>query len=124
MSNHRRTDAHDETYSPLKGSILSRMTKDGKPLAAGRSLASRMTRDEPVKPSLLSRITRDNEETTHGRLKDDFSTPQGNDFEEPVITRRGRGRNNRRHSEDNGFSIRGTAPQHDGFAIRGSAGGA
>jgi hypothetical protein len=132
MSNHRRSDAHDETNS--KGSLLSRMTKDGKPLAPVRSLASRITRDEPAKGSLLSRITRGNDESNYGRLKDDYSTPQDNDFEEPVSARgdlasrisRGKGRgNSRRHSEqDNGFNIRGTAPQQEGFAIRGAAGGA
>jgi len=88
MSHHRRSDATDETHH--KGSLLSRMTKDGKPLS-GRSLADRITRDgddsdssAPPKRDLLSRITRGDDdapsnprhrntrnEESYGRLPDD-----------------------------------------------------
>lgn len=84
MSHHRRSDATDETHH--KGSLLSRMTKDGKPLAP-RSLADRITRDgddsdspAPPKRDLLSRITRGDEnprpknprnDESYGRLRDD-----------------------------------------------------
>lgn len=116
------------------------MTKDGKPLAPQRSLSSRITRDgEPV-GSLASRITRDDEpsqgrlrDDNYGRLKDDFSEPTENSFQEPttasrdlasrITWARDGGGNRRRSNEDAGYSIRGSAPQAEGFSIRGAAGG-
>lgn len=114
-SNHRRSDAFDESGG--KGSLLSRMTKDGQPVAPkGRSLASR--------------ITRDTDDSSFGRLRDD-DAPQYADFSESApkrgladrITRdddefqiRGRG------ERPEGINIRGTASQ-SGFSIRGVAGG-
>ena len=121
-SHHRRMDAMDETFS--KGSLLSRMTKDGQPLAP-RSLASR--------------ITREDDGSNYGRLKDDYSAPRDNEFEEPArapkrdlasrITRDDSDDedrfNIRGRSQSNGFNIRGSAvPRAPSFSIRGAAGGA
>ncbi|KAJ4294424.1 hypothetical protein N0V90_008114 [Kalmusia sp. IMI 367209] len=119
MSNHRRSDAFDETNN-RKGSLLSRMTKDGQPIAPqGRSLASR--------------ITRDSDDSSFGRLKDDDSAPQYTDFSEPAPKRGLAGRITRDEDDDiqirgrgeqlEGINIRGTASQ-GGFSIRGVAGGA
>ncbi|KAF1960212.1 hypothetical protein CC80DRAFT_288531 [Byssothecium circinans] len=114
MSNHRRSGAFDETANQRKGSLLERMTKDGKPLAASkRSLASRMTRDDG---------------DSYGRLKDDHDFHAA-EFDEPAprnlasrITRddggiqiRGRG------GDTEGINIRGASSA--GFSIRGMAGG-
>jgi len=119
-SNHRRTDATDETAN--KGSLLSRMTKNGQPLVASRSLASR--------------ITRDDEESSFGRLKDDNSMPRYSEFAESDPPKRDLASritrdveedsdfNIRGRSQSNGFSIRGTAvAQTPSFSIRGAAGG-
>jgi hypothetical protein len=123
-SHHRRMDAMDETSN--KGSLLSRMTKDGQPLAP-RSLASRITRDD------------DDDGSNYGRLKDDYSAPRDNEFEAPArapkrdlvsrITRNDSDDedqfNIRGRSQSNGFNIRGSAvPQAPSFSIRGAAGGA
>lgn len=117
-SNHRRMDAMDETAN--KGSLLSRMTKDGVPVIAPRSLASRITRDDG--------------DSSYGRLKDDYSAPRDNEFEESAPKRDLASRitrddddsfNIRGRSQSNGFNIRGSAvPQASSFSIRGAAGGA
>ncbi|KAF2013785.1 hypothetical protein BU24DRAFT_494193 [Aaosphaeria arxii CBS 175.79] len=134
MGNHRRSDAMDETN---KGSLLSRMTKDGKPVSESsesRSLASRMTRDEPSSGHgrLANRITRDGPESNYGRLKDDYSAPREDSFQEPTVSRRDLAsritwtRDRGGHDEDDeeiGYNIRGAAPQSGGFSIRGAAGG-
>ena len=120
-SNHRRSDAFDETANSRKGSLLSRMTKDGQPLASqGRSLASRMTRD-------------DDGESSFGRLKYDSSDVQHVDFSEPA-PKRGLASRITRDDDDiqirgkaeqlEGINIRGSASQQGGFSIRGMAGGA
>ncbi|KAF2709325.1 hypothetical protein K504DRAFT_455070 [Pleomassaria siparia CBS 279.74] len=125
-SNHRRMDAVDDTS---KGSLLSRMTKDGQPLVAPRrSLASRITRD-------------DNEEgeESFGRLKGDNSAPRFSEFAESAPPKRDLASrmtrddsdddvndsfNIRGRSQNNGFNIRGTAvPGASSFSIRGAAGG-
>ncbi|KAJ4357837.1 uncharacterized protein N0V89_002413 [Didymosphaeria variabile] len=109
-SKHRRSDAFDETANRSGGSLLSRMTKDGQPLAAqGRSLASR--------------ITRDTDDSSYGRLKDDDSTPSYADFPEPAPRRGLASRITRDDDDLEGINIRGTASQ-GGFSIRGVAGGA
>ena len=111
MSHHRRSDATDETHN--KGSLLSRMTKDGKPVAPVRSLASRITRDpdsdssygggsgydgtaaygrdlsEDQEPSysrkpFRGRGARRTQDSNHGRLKDDDSAPREESFQEPT----------------------------------------
>jgi hypothetical protein len=127
QKNHRRSDATDETNRP--GSLLSRMTKDGKPVVPvkGGSLASRMTRDgEPIETNherwdsrndSYGRLNSNNE--SYGRLKDDDSEPQENNFQEPVVTRgdlasrttwsRNKGSNGRSREQQEGFSIRGAA---------------
>ncbi|PVI07944.1 hypothetical protein DM02DRAFT_608550 [Periconia macrospinosa] len=110
MSNHRRSDAFDET---AKGSLLSRMTKDGKPLVPKtRSLASRITRDD------------DSEGDSYGRLKDDYSDIRATEFSEPSkqglagrITRDDGGLDD----GNEGINIRGAS--QSGFSIRGMAGG-
>ncbi|KAH7125171.1 hypothetical protein B0J11DRAFT_550022 [Dendryphion nanum] len=109
---HRRSDATDETRN--KGSLLSRMTKNGKPLVPTRSLASR--------------ITRDDDESNYGRLKDDDSAPREDSFQEPMKTKRDLASRitwsrDKGDDQDIGFNIRGTAPQAEGFSIRGAAGG-
>jgi hypothetical protein len=142
-SNHRRSDATDETYK--KVSLLSRMTKDGVPLVSKPPLASRITRDDVGSSygrlgndeSSYGRLGNDgsshgrsrNQDPNYGRLKDDYSDPQESNFQEPTMTRRDLASRitkapsgKRRYSEDNGFSIRGTTST-EGFSIRGAAGG-
>lgn len=86
------------------------MTKDGQPIAKGRSLASR--------------ITRDTDDSSYGRLKDDDSAPAYTDFSEPAPKRGLASRITRDDDQDlEGINIRGTASQ-SGFSIRGVAGGA
>lgn len=120
-SNHRRTDATDETANSRKGSLLSRMTKDGRPVASsGRSLASRITRDD------------DDAEPSYGRLKNDYHPVRHTDFSEP--SRRGLASRITKDDDEiqirgqseqtEGINIRGTASQQGGFSIRGMAGGA
>ncbi|KAF1975988.1 hypothetical protein BU23DRAFT_597317 [Bimuria novae-zelandiae CBS 107.79] len=119
MSNHRRSDAFDQTANSSRGSLLARMTKDGRPVAPqGRSLADR--------------ITRDTDESSYGRLKDDDSAPSYADLSEPTRKRGLAGRISRddddiqihgRSRELEGINIRGSASQ-GGFSIRGVAGGA
>ncbi|CAI6338659.1 unnamed protein product [Periconia digitata] len=105
MSNHRRSDAFDET---AKGSLLSRMTKDGRPLAPkSRSLASRITRD-------------DDEGDSYGRLKDDYSDVRTTDFSEP--SKQGLAGRITRDDED-GIQIRGRAGENEGINIRGASQG-
>lgn len=109
ITKHRRSDATDETASARKGSLLSRMTKDGQPLS---------------KPSLASRITRDDDdESTFGRLKNDFSMPRDDNDFEPVRKRDLASRITRDDTDDddNGINIRGRSDQGPGFNIRGSA---
>ncbi|KAF2441640.1 hypothetical protein P171DRAFT_523597 [Karstenula rhodostoma CBS 690.94] len=109
-SKHRRSDAFDDSTIRGGGSLLSRMTKDGQPLAPqGRSLASR--------------ITRDSDDSSYGRLKDDDSAPSYVDFSEPAPRRGLASRMTRDDEELEGINIRGTASQ-GGFSIRGVAGGA
>lgn len=102
-SGHRRSDATDETGR--KGSLLSRMTKDGQPLA-------------PQSRSLASRITRDDDEPSFGRLKDDYSAVRDTDFSEPT---RKRGLADRITRDDDEIQIRGRSDQAEGINIRGSA---
>lgn len=120
--NHRRSDATDETANSRKGSLLARMTKDGKPVVAPRSLASRITRDDD-----------NDEDSTYGRLKNDYSDPRSTEFSESApklglasrITRDDKEVHVRGRSEQSeGINIRGAASQHGGFFIRGVAGGA
>jgi hypothetical protein len=148
MSHHRRSDATDETNH--KGSLLSRMTKDGKPIVPTRSLASRVTRDGEPQPthrrskdsydgSLSKRISRDVPDPSYGRLKDDYSEPREDSFQAPttrgneLVNRiswvRDRGGNGRpRHQgsadDDDEINIRGSASQVGGYSIRGAAAGA
>ena len=113
MGNHRRSDAGSG------GSLLSRMTKDGRPVHSN-SLASRITRDgddeQPRPRSLASRITRvGGQEEGYGRLKGDDSVPSDYGFEEP--RRLGRG------EREEGINIRGQGGrEREGFSIRGVAG--
>jgi hypothetical protein len=94
MGNHRRSDAFDETANSRKGSLLSRMTKDGRPLAPqGRSLASRITRDS-------------DEEPTYGRLKDDHSAVRDTDFSH---RKRDLASRITRDEDTEGINIRGVA---------------
>jgi hypothetical protein len=93
MGNHRRSDAFDETGR--KGSLLSRMTKDGQPVAPqGRSLASRITRDD------------EDSESTYGRLRDDYSAVRDTDFSE---RKRGLASRMIRDEDTEGINIRGVA---------------
>lgn len=119
MGNHRRSDAMDETRKG--GSLLSRMTKDGRPVVPqGRSLADR--------------ITRDDDGDSYGRLKNDDSEPVYNDFSEPkprrnLIDRISRDTDiNIRGRGQEGINIRGTAGNdsapNGGINIRGVASGA
>lgn len=120
MGNHRRSDAMDETR---KGnSLLSRMTKDGRPVVPqSRSLADRITRD-------------DGDDSSYGRLKNDDSEPVFSDFSEPkprrnLIDRISRDTDiNIRGRGQEGINIRGTAgndsPGGGGINIRGVASGA
>lgn len=109
MGNHRRSDAGSG------GSLLSRMTKDGKPV---NSLAARMTRDDDeARPrSLASRITR-NGDDGYGRLKGDDSIPRDTDFDEAPR----RGLADRISRETEGINIRGAGA--GGIHIRGVANG-
>lgn len=114
MGNHRRSDAGSG------GSLLSRMTKDGRPV---NSLASRITRDddEPRPRSLASRITRNGEDDGYGRLKGDDSIPRDYDFDEPKPRR---GLADRISRETEGINIRGQGAGSNGSAginIRGVA---
>lgn len=152
MSNHRRSDATDETNH--KGSLLSRMTKDGKPVVPARSLASRITRDtEPE--SNHGRLRNDYDEpqpqrtsrgrktdSSYGRLKDDYTEPREESFQEPTARHNdlvnritwvrdrggngpasGQGRGRDSGDDDDEISIRGSASQLGGYSIRGAAGG-
>jgi len=114
MGNHRRSDAGSG------GSLLSRMTKDGRPV---NSLASRITRDdddnEPRPRSLASRITRSGADDGYGRLKGDDSIPRDYEFDEP---RPRRGLADRISRETEGINIRGQgANGGTGINIRGVA---
>ncbi|KAF2184256.1 hypothetical protein K469DRAFT_666626 [Zopfia rhizophila CBS 207.26] len=114
ISNHRRTDATDET-AYMKGpkkSLLERMTKNGESLAP--------------KPGLESRITRTVDESSFGRLKDDFSEPSESSFgrlNEGFGDNQPPKRNlaSRITRDDEDINIRGTAEQTPGFSIRGAA---
>jgi hypothetical protein len=114
MGNHRRSDAGSG------GSLLSRMTKDGRPV---NSLASRITRDddddEPRPRSLASRITRNGDSEGYGRLKGDDSIPRDYEFDEPKPRR---GLADRISRETEGINIRGQGANGDsGINIRGAA---
>ena len=115
MGNHRRSDAGSG------GSLLSRMTKDGRPV---NSLASRITRDDDDEPrprSLASRITR-NDDDGFGRLKGDDSIPQDYEFDEPKTSRRGLA--DRISRETEGINVRGQGSNGGGgINIRGVANG-
>ncbi|CAA9964200.1 hypothetical protein PTNB73_09370 [Pyrenophora teres f. teres] len=111
MGNHHRSNAIDAS-SKSKGageSLLSRMTKNGQPLAPQqkpkRSLADRITRD-------------DNPEEGFGRLKNDYSDPSVTEFSEPSQPRRGLAD---RITRENDMNIRGRARSQEGINIRGSA---
>jgi hypothetical protein len=127
MGNHHRSNAIDVSNKPRGGggeSLLSRMTKNGKPLVPQekRSLADRMTRDDDEsfrhqrdeaprqqKRSLAERMTR-NDDEPFGRLTRD------DDMQD-----RGRGR----RDGSRGISIKGEADRGaPGFSIRGVANGA
>jgi hypothetical protein len=114
MGNHRRSDAGSG------GSLLSRMTKDGRPV---NSLASRITRDDDDEPrprSLASRITRSGGDDGYGRLKGDDSIPRDYEFDEPARPRRGLA--DRISRETEGINIRGQGANGDsGINIRGAA---
>ncbi|ORY10840.1 hypothetical protein BCR34DRAFT_337232 [Clohesyomyces aquaticus] len=105
VSNHRRTDATDETASGAR-SLASRMTKS-------IPLKDRMTREpNPGSNSFQSSgrgKTSKRQPDSHGRLKDDFSLPQANDFEMAAGEVGGE------------IKIRGRAQQEVGFQIRGAA---
>ncbi len=113
MGNHRRSDAGSG------GSLLSRMTKDGRPV---NSLASRITRDDDDEPrprSLASRITRTGEDNGYGRLKGDDSIPRDYEFDEPKPRR---GLADRISRETEGINIRGAGSNGGGgINIRGVA---
>jgi hypothetical protein len=114
MGNHRRSDAGSG------GSLLSRMTKDGRPVNSS-SLASRITRDgeeEPRARSLASRITRAWGDDGYGRLKGDDSIPRDYEFDEPSRPRRGLA--DRISRETEGINIRGQG-NSAGINIRGVA---
>ncbi|USP76761.1 hypothetical protein yc1106_04035 [Curvularia clavata] len=109
MGNHHRSNAIDVKRGS-GASLLSRMTKDGQPIAPQpkRSLADRITRDD------------DHSEDGFGRLKNDFRDPNVADFSEPARPRRGLAD---RISRDTDMSIRGQGRLRDqeGINIRGSA---
>lgn len=109
MGNHRRSDAVDASKG---GSLLSRMTKDGQPLAAApkRSLADRITRDD-------DNNSYDNDRS-YGRLKGDERDPFVTDFSEKRNSSRGLAD---RITRDDGMNIRGRAAE--GIKIRGKANG-
>jgi hypothetical protein len=101
--NHRRSDAMDE--SKTGGSLLSRMTKDGRPVVSQtRSLADRITRDDG------------DDDRSYGRLKNDDREPVFNDFSEKP-------RRNLadRISRDTDINIRGRS--QEGINIRGAGNG-
>lgn len=113
MGNHRRSDAKDETAR--SGSLLARMTKDGRPVA-------------PQKRSLAERITRDSDnDNNFGRLKGDDSVPYDSGFEDPK-PRRGLADRMTRDNDEEGINIRGSASNGNtargGFNIKGVASGA
>jgi len=111
MGNHHRSNAIDASSKSKGGgeSLLSRMTKNGQPLAPQqkpkRSLADRITRD-------------DNSEEVFGRLKNDYSDPHVTEFSEPAQPRRGLAD---RITRDTDMNIRGRAGSQEGINIRGSA---
>jgi len=106
MGNHRRSDAMDEGRQG--GDLLSRMTKNGVPLASQkRSLADRITRD-------------DDSDDSYGRLKGDDSAPRSNDFEHPRPKRNLIDRMSRDTEEIN---IRGRGQVQEGINIRGQGAG-
>ncbi|KAJ4378351.1 hypothetical protein N0V86_006052 [Didymella sp. IMI 355093] len=113
MGNHRRSDAGSG------GSLLSRMTKDGRPV---NSLASRITRDDDDEPrprSLASRMTRNGGNEEYGRLKGDDSVPRDYEFDEPKPRR---GLADRISRETEGINIRGQGSNGgSGINIRGAA---
>jgi hypothetical protein len=91
--------------SKTGGSLLARMTKDGRPvLAQTRSLADRITRD-------------DDEDTSYGRLKNDDREPVFSDFSEPKPRRNLVDR----ISRDTDINIRGRS--QEGINIRGAGSG-
>lgn len=108
MGNHHRSNAVDVKRGS-GASLLSRMTKDGQPVAPRpkRSLADRITRD-------------DDSEDGFGRLKNDYRDPNVTDFSEPGRPRRGLAD---RISRDTDMNIRGQGRLRDqeGINIRGSA---
>ncbi|KAH7564606.1 hypothetical protein BM1_01653 [Bipolaris maydis] len=110
MGNHHRSNAIDVKRGS-GASLLSRMTKDGQPVAPQhkRSLADRITRDDD-----------DDSEGGYGRLKNDYRDPNVTDFSEPARPRRGLAD---RISRDTDMSIRGQGRSHsqEGINIRGSA---
>jgi hypothetical protein len=129
MGNHHRSNAIDVSHKPRGGeSLLSRMTKNGQPLAPQQPQQKR---------SLADRITRDDDpEELFGRLKNDDRDSYTRDFSEPARPRRGladritrdtdiniRGQGRRKSQE--GINIRGSAERSaGGFNIRGVASGA
>jgi hypothetical protein len=87
------------------------MTKNDRPIASkGRSLASRITRDDD-----------DHVEPSYGRLRDDYGAPRDTNYPEspPHLADR-----MTRDGEVEGINIRGSAMQRGGFSIRGVANGA
>ncbi|KAF2742416.1 hypothetical protein M011DRAFT_472266 [Sporormia fimetaria CBS 119925] len=140
---HRRSDATDETN---KGSLLSRMTKDGRPVVPGSkpSLAARITRDSDQRPSQPRARRRDYDQavydddqfehrggdsnagrpsqrasSNYGRLKDDYSAPTEESYQAP-IKRQGGLEGRTTWARDNG----GPSPRSsdNGIKIRGTAG--
>ncbi|KAF2471560.1 uncharacterized protein BDR25DRAFT_342296 [Lindgomyces ingoldianus] len=90
VSNHRRTDATDETANSGVRSLASRMTKNG----------------QPVQIPLKDRMTRTTgQDLSYGRLKDDFNPPSFNDFEVPGVDLKIRGK----AQPPGGFQIKGAA---------------
>jgi hypothetical protein len=103
MGNHRRSDAMDETRKG--GSLLSRMTKDGRPVVQqSRSLADRITRD-------------DDDDSSYGRLKNDDSIPSFDGYSDSKPRRNLIDR----ISRDTDMNIRGRG--QEGINIRGTATG-
>jgi hypothetical protein len=114
MGNHRRSDAFDETAKSGTRSLLDRMTKDDVPMAPqGRSLASRITRDDDDDDGGV--------ESSYGRLRDDYSAPRDGQFSGST---RGLAGRITRVTDTGGINIRGSASQRGGFSIRGVANGA
>ncbi|KAF2737323.1 hypothetical protein EJ04DRAFT_574720 [Polyplosphaeria fusca] len=114
MSNHKRSDATDESaLARSKGSLFDRMTKNGQPV---------------TRPSLMSRMTKDDGELSFGRLKDDDGEPQerfvGAEPRKPsLMSRMTKGDGvNIRGAPENAFNIRGAASKGGAnFSIRGAA---